>query len=408
MKTSGVRRGGLLCSILVAVMVLSSCLSRGRCQVSVKVIRLTATVKDTSGHPIQGAVIIVTDRNKAIVEDPYLNLYSSGKGGLTNAQVPAVSTNYFVTIRALGYFSPPPQRISGLHYANLKFVMRRNPKDAFVRPVAVPNYNVQTNFFAPSVVQKTNGPVQKNVIVFISPFNDFHRNIHLSVAPLPSGLSATFNPAVVPIKPPDVHSLAAREVRSQLVFHVASTIRPGQYKVDLLSRPTGSHRIRHWPFSLIVLPAAHDTKFKVAQSEAGLEIIAGGQARTVTLALHSGSGFSGPVKLRVQNDPNAPLLDIPTLSQNTLDSNHPISTLTLRLGPHTAEGYHNLLITATASTGTQTLLLPVEVLSYTYGAVPMPTTERPGQPAPPLDEGPEVMIRHDMTGTEKKPIYHRP
>lgn len=403
MKTSGVRLRELLCSTLAAVMVLSSCLSRGQCQVSIKVITLQATVKDTSGHPVQGATIIVTDKNKAIVEDPYLNLVYSGAGGLTNAQVPVVSATYFVTIRALGYFSPPAQKISGLHDASLKFVMRRNPKDAFVRPVAVPNYVVMPDLGVPRVVQKTSGPVQKAVIVFISPDNGFHRNIHLSVAPLPSGLSATFNPAVVPIKPPDVRSRARRDVRSQLVFRVASTVRPGQYKVDLLSKPTGSHRTRHWPFSLTVLPAVQDTQFKIAQSEQGLEILSGGPARTVTLTLHPGAGFDGPVKLRLQNDPAAPLLNAATLSQNTLDPSHPVSTLTLRVARHAPEGIHNFLILATAPTGTQTLLLPITVLPDTGGAVS--AIERPEQPAPPLDEGPEVMIRHDMKPPKNKSSY---
>ncbi len=406
MKTSGIKLHGLLCSTLVAFIVLSSCLSRGQCQVFVKVIRLTATVKDTSGHPIQGAVIIVTDKNKAIVEDPYLNLVYSGAGGQTHAQVPVVSATYFVTIRALGYFSPPAQKISGLHDTNLKFVLKRNPRDVFVRPVAIPNYVVMPNLGAPRVVQKTSGPVQKSVIVFVSPFNGFHRNIHLSVAHLPHGLSATFNPAVVLIKRPDVRSQAARDVRSQLIFRVAPTVRPGQYKVDLLSTPTGSHRTRHWPFSLAVLPAVQDTGFKIAQSEAGLDIIPGGQARTVTLTLHPGAGFQGPVKLHLQNDPAAPLLDTPTFSQNTLDAAHPVSTLTFRLGPHTAEGFHNLLVFATAPTGMQTILLPVSIVPHTPGAAFIPAIEE--QPAPPLDEAPEVMIRHDMENTQDKPSRHRP
>lgn len=402
----------LLCFITAAFAVTPLCLKQAHSQdinglpPPVKLITVRATIKNSSGKPLQGIALIARNQSGTVVEEPSYTVHVSGMTGQTYTKLPVASGFYFVAVQTHGYMPSPRQKISGLHDANLKFVLKRNPKDVFVRPVAIPNYVVMPNLGAPHVVQKASGAVQKSVIVCISPDNGFHRSIHLSVAPLPFGLSATFNPAVVSTPLGDVRSHASRDVRSQLVFRVAPTIRPGQYKVDLLSKPMGSHRTRHWPFSLTVLPAVHDTQFRIAQSETGLEIIPGGQARTVTLTLHPGAGFSGPVKLRLQNDPAAPLLDTPTLSQNTLDADHPVSTLTFRLGPHAAEGFHNLLINATAPTGTQTLLLPVNVLSHTYGAMPMPATERPGRPAPPLDEGPEEMTRHDMNETEDKPSRH--
>lgn len=414
MKTSKQASCQLLRCTAAALVAMSLWLSQAYCQIPFegishqKLITVRATIKNSLGKPVGGAALSVENQGGRPVDNPDMVYYMSSETGKIGIQYLKAPTRYFVTASAVGYFDSTPQKISALHDANLKFVLKKNPKYVLVRPVAIPNYAVMPNLGAPRVVQKTSGPVQKAVIVFISPVNGFHRSIHLSVAPLPSGLSATLNPAVVSTKSRPVVSTASREVRSQLVFRVASTVRPGQYKVDLLSKPTGSHRTRHCSFSLIVLPAVHDTQFKIAQREAGLEIIPGGQARTVTLTLHPGAGFHGPVKLRLQNDPAAPLLDTPTLSQNTLDSDHPVSTLTLRLGPHAAEGFHNFLITATASTGTQTLLLPVFVLPHTYGAVPMPTTERPGQPASPLAEGPEEMTRHDMNETEDKPSRYHP
>ncbi len=259
---------------------------------------------------------------------------------------------------------------------------------------ASPDYNIFADPSAPNVTQKAGGTVPVVVGVRVLPINGFRKNIGLSAADLPPGVSAVFRPAVV--------ATASGDVRSHLTLSVAGTVRPGVYLVDVQSKVAGSHLTRHTPLSLLISPPVRAAGFTLIVSPDGLDIEPGDAPQSVTFILKPNARFRGPVTLRLQDDPAA-VLGTPKLSTRTLTARRRVSTLTFRLRPTAAEGFHNLLITATAPSGTQTVAVPIQVLPDTRHAMSerMPTiTERPGQPEPPLAAGPEDMLKFHLDETD--------
>lgn len=274
--------------------------------------------------------------------------------------------------------------------------------DPPVETAASPDYNLFADPSASDVTQKAGGTVPVAVGVRVLPINGFRTDIGLSAADLPPGVSAAFRPAVV--------STASGNVRSRLTLSVSGTVRPGLYLVDVQSKVAGSHLTRHTPLSLLISPPVRAAGFTLTVSPDGMDIEPGDARQSVTFTLKPNAMFRGPVTLRLQDDPAA-VLGTPKLSTRTLTARRRASTLTFRLRPHAAEGFHNLLVTATSPSGTQTVAVPIQVLPDTRHATPerMPTiTERPGQPEPPLAAGPEDMIRHNMNETEDAPPRKSP
>ena len=279
--------------------------------------------------------------------------------------------------------------------------------DPPVETAASPDYNIFADPPAPDVTQNAGGKVPVVVGVRVLPINGFRLAVRLSAADLPPGVSAVFRPAVV--------STASGDVRSHLTLSVAGTVRPGLYLVDVQSKVAGSHLTRHTPLSLLISPPVRAAGFTLTVSPDGLDIEPGNAPQSVTFTLKPNARFRGPVTLRLQDDPAA-VLGTPKLSTRTLTARRRVSTLTFRLRPTAAEGFHNLLITATAPSGTQTVAVPIQVLPDTRHVMSerMPTiTERSSQPVPPLAAGPEDMIRHNMNETEdtlpsKSPKHSNP
>jgi len=92
-----------------------------------KLITVRATVRDSAGKPPLSAVMEVEDKHGWPAGSPNLAALVSSNGKLDNQYLQSPA-HYFVTVSAQGCFTSAPQEISGLHDANLTFVLKRRPK----------------------------------------------------------------------------------------------------------------------------------------------------------------------------------------------------------------------------------------------------------------------------------------
>ena len=128
MKTSETIIRRLFWSPFAALTIFFLCLSRGNSQVpAANLITVRAAVRDNYGKPPAFATLYALDQDGNAVENPDLTVRRSGSEKLEN-QYPKSAKHYFITVSAAGCFDSAPQKISGLHDANLKFVLKRRPK----------------------------------------------------------------------------------------------------------------------------------------------------------------------------------------------------------------------------------------------------------------------------------------
>lgn len=128
MKISEITPQRLFISPFVVLMILFLGLCRGNSQApAVKLITVRATISDSYGKPPAFAMLRALDQYGNGVENPDLVVHISSNGKF-ETQYPKSAKHYFVTASAAGCFDSVPQKISGLHDASLKFVLKRRPK----------------------------------------------------------------------------------------------------------------------------------------------------------------------------------------------------------------------------------------------------------------------------------------
>ena len=246
------------------------------------------------------------------------------------------------------------------------------------RPADSPAYNLSTTPINVDVQQTEAPSAGGGTTIFLSPLYAFACPVRLSLAGLPSGVSAVLRPSVVTIK--------TGRASSRLEFTVSRRTRPGFYPIDLGA--VSGVVAKSTPINLTVEPPAHADA--VTEDVDGVEIEQG-RTDTVTLRLNPSSGAQGRVHLRLWDDPAHLILSHSefgiqaAFSLSALSSGHPTSTLTFRVGSEVPEGTYHLLITAAFKAGTQTLIQTLFVLpgerNHGFGmAVPPPSSTN----APPI------------------------
>jgi uncharacterized membrane protein len=195
-----------------------------------------------------------------------------------------------------------------------------------------PSYTLSASPASVSVVRGGQG----TSTISITPANGFSGNVSLSVAGLPSGVTAAFSPN------PATSS-------STLTLTASATAATGTATVTITG--TSGSLTRTTALSLTVTPAP---SYTLAASPASVSIVQGSQG-TSTVSITPANGFSGNVSLSAAGLPSGVTA---AFSPNPATSS---STLTLTASATAATGTATVTITGTSGTltGTTTLSLSV-------------------------------------------------
>jgi subtilase family serine protease len=195
-----------------------------------------------------------------------------------------------------------------------------------------------------------------NETVATSPSNGFSSAIALSIAGLPSGVTAAFSAT----------SLSGTAAASSvLTFTAAKSVTGGTYSVTVTAK--GSTVTQTSVISLVVTPLASCT---LASSPSSVSV-ADGQAVSVQVSCGSVQGvFSGPLALSLTGAPSGVTTQLGAASVAAGAS----TSLKVSAAASATAGSYSLALTASGSGFTQTLAIPVIILRPTFTLSPSATS----------------------------------
>ena len=213
---------------------------------------------------------------------------------------------------------------------------------------ATPSFTLSASPTSLSIAQNASGSSTLTTTVS----GGFNSAVSLSVAGLPTGVTASFNPTSI---------AAPGNGSSTLTFAVASTATPGTSSITVSATGGG---ITHSATISLTITAAPAPTFAISASPSSLSVVQGNSAAS-TISTTVSNGFNAVVSLSASGLPSGV-----TASFNPASIAAPgngSSTLTLSVGSTAATGTSNITVTGTGGGVTQTT-----TISLTVTAAPTP------------------------------------
>src|SRR6266850_1850616 len=202
----------------------------------------------------------------------------------------------------------------------------------------------------------------------VTPVSGFSGAVNLTASGLPSGASASFNPA----------SVSGSGSSTMTVTTLTSTP-AGTYTISITGTSPG---LTHTTTVSLTVNAAATPNFSLSASPSSVTIVQGGSAGTSTIAITPSNGFSGSVTLSATGVPNG---------------------VTAAFGTNPATSSSTLTLTAngTATTGTATVTVTGTSGSLTHTKMGSPTVNAAATPNFSLSASPSsvTIVQGGSAGT---------
>ncbi len=247
------------------------------------------------------------------------------------------------------------------------------------------------------ITQGSGGTITSGSTTFsVSPSNGFIGTVIPSLTGLPPGVTATFNPPLLPINGPS-------GVSGTVTFNVNNSVLPGFYPL-MLKVSSGSIADSD-SLDLNIIPAPNPAANFGLSLDSDVVEMSQNTKQIVNLTLNTYPGFSANVSLSLADDPNHNILtyavSIP-FQPSVVSISNPTCTVSLQINSGIPEGAYHLMITGTGTSGTVLLPLTIYVFADDSNGSPVQqiVCNDTSTPAAPLATSLADTLRFDLTSSQ--------